>query len=417
MFGWIFILSSTIVTWWLYVLAKVVMPASSMIQLLIQVAGLFAIVLLSWSFVLATRLKIFEKWFGGLDSAYSAHHIVGGLSTVLTLSHFGLLLIKGIPQNLFNLYVIPGMRLDYTLGQMALYILILLIVMTFYVPLPYYLWKWTHEWMGVVMILSGLHAVLVSSDVANYLPMTIWISSVSIIGVASYLYKRFGYYFLASSKKYVVVETRQFGQLVLIKAKVIGDAGVVFKPGQYGFFSLAEQERGEHPFTIWQTGTSELVIAFKLMANFTQKLRNLQVGSELIVRGPYGTFADKTSLAKHMVWVAGGIGITPFRSMTKLIKQTQQVEMLFCSRVMPDQVIWGEFARLAESSDNFRFLPCETNKMGRLSGYEVFDQSGRDTRAYYFLCGPNQMMEQITAGLIKSGVKRSHIIYEDFGFK
>lgn len=158
-------------------------------------------------------------------------------------------------------------------------------------------------------------------------------------------------------------------------------------------------------------------MGIKVVGNFTEKLATLKSGGKLIVKGPFGTFGQKMKQAEHAVWIAGGIGITPFLSMAKAVRNDQKVEMYFCARVLPPSVITEPFANLSMRNPNFVWLPCETSKGGRLTGQKIYDDTGCDRNAYYMLCGPSVMMEAIASQLAQIGIRRSHIIYEDFAFK
>ena len=413
---WMMVIASYIVTLVLYMLAKTQVPAYDYTQVVVQMTGLLGIVSLGWSFVLSLRHRILEKWFGGLDLVYRIHHIVGGMSLILLLQHPLFLIIGELPLNRVVFYLVPGLRLDYTLGQLALYFMIFLLALTFYVPLPYRYWKWSHEWMGIVMILGALHSFLVSSDTTTNPLIMIWIAAWSVIAILSYIYKRFVYYLWQNKATYVVERIEQMPQMYMMRLRAEGSA-IDFEPGEFGFFSFSARRRDDHAFSIWESSGNTLTIGVKILANFTRELSKLSPGFTLEVRGPFGTFAQKIELAQHAVFVAGGIGITPFNSMLKIIKPTQRVEMFFCARVMPPNILTDPFVAKANSSENFKFAACETSKMKRLSAQDIYEQSGKDLKAYYFLCGPKEMMVSIATELVKIGVRRSRVIYEDFGFK
>lgn len=415
MIGWIVIITTELFTIFLWYLAKQSNPISSVELALVQILGLTGIVSLAWTYVIATRVKIIEKMFGGLDIAYKAHHILGASALVALINHSVLLMIDSMPANTIRLYLIPGSSLAYNLGIYALYLMLLLVILTLYVKLPYRYWKWSHEWMGIVIILGGLHSMLITSDTSLYMPLRYWILAVSIIATISYLYKRFIYYFVGSSK-YKIIKSGRQQDLLVISMESIGSP-IQFGPGQYGFFSLQKNRRNDHAFSILGSDNKKVIIGVKVVGDFTNQLSQLAPDTEVIMRGPYGTFGDKMKNTKHAVWIAGGIGITPFLSMAKAVKSEQRVEMYFCARVLPPSVITTPFANLAERNSRFVWLPCETTKGGRLTARKIFDDTGCDKYATYMLCGPKEMMESLAEQLAEIGISRSRIIYEDFAFK
>ncbi len=414
--GWGLIILSFAITVWLYLGAKVLYPVTDLNQGAAQIFGLFGIMSLAWGFLLSTRHSILEYFFGGLDKAYKVHHILGGLSLVFLLQHPLFMLIGTLPHNSLVLYLLPLGTIDYTLGQLALYLMMFLLILTFYVPLPYRYWKWSHEWMGLVMILGGLHSILVYSDVSRYAPIKIWIIAWSVIGILAYLYKRFWYYTLQKSAHYIV-QAMSVEKELLIMTLQTSEEIIEFLPGQYGFFATPSKPRDEHAFSILHSDGNKLVIGCKIYGNFTKNLVELKPGNVLVVKGPFGTFGEKMVNPQHVVWIAGGIGITPFHSMIKLIRQEQKVEMFFSAKVMPSPVLTAPFVELQTKNSNFRWIATESSKSGRISASEVFLKTGSDKNAQYMLCGPNQMMETVASELAQMGIKRSHITYEDFGFK
>ena len=415
--GWSLIIVSLAVTWGLYLQAKVGMPAADWAQAIAQLTGLLGIILLSWSYILAARHTLWERLFGGLDRAYKAHHIVGGLSFVLLLQHPIAMIIGSLPRNALLLYLVPFRAgWDYTAGQLSLYVLLLLLVLTLYVPLSYRLWKWTHEWMGLVILLGGIHSLLIVSDVSRSWLLRIWILSFVVLALLSALYKRFLYY-ARQRQAQVTVKSVGAAQDLIILSLVYRQAPLPFGPGQYGFFAFPDAPRDEHPFSILGSDEQVVIIGVKRLGSFTKCLAGMKEGEELVIRGPFGTFAEQMPTTHHAVWIAGGIGITPFLSMARAIQREQQVEMYFCAKVLPPPVLTEPFATLAQRNTHFTWLPCETSKAGRLKAEKILAETGHDPQARYFLCGPAAMMEGLTADLVKHGVKRSRIIYEDFAFK
>lgn len=416
MMGWILVISSWVITTILWLVVKMDVPAPNLARGASQILALIGIMGLSWTYIFALRNKLVERLFGGLDRMYKAHHIIGGISFVALLNHALLLVVGAMPENRFAFYFLPSTRLSFTYGQASLYVMLVLLVLTFYVKLPYRLWKWTHEWMGLVIILGGLHTMLIRSDTLTNMPLRYWILGWCAIATLAFLHKRFIYYFFPRPVKYLVKTLSQQGELLVISLESVGKP-IQFEPGQYGFFSLPKNKRDEHPLTVLGSEGTRLIMGIKVIGKFTHKLADLKEDSEVYVRGPFGLLAEKMINAKHAVWIAGGIGITPFLSMAKNIEVDQRVDMYFCAKIMPAQVITEPFESLSKNNPNFRWLPCETSTKGRVTGQQILDNTGNDKNAIYLLCGPSEMMESIASQLAVAGIKRSRIVYEDFAFK
>lgn len=383
-----------------------------------QILGILGFMGISWASLLSIRHAVLEELFGGLDKTYRIHHLLGGSAFILIINHPLLLIIDSLPSNTLKTYLLPGPTISYTLGVLALYVLLILLILTLFINLPYKLWKLTHEWMGVVILLAGLHAYLVPSALANFLPLKIWIISWGVAALAGYIYKRFGYYRLSAGANYRVEQITREGETVI--ARLVHDGvgrPLNFVPGQFAFFALPDKPRDEHPFSILSQVRERIAIGFKLSGQFTHKAGELKEGAIVKVHGPFGTFGQILESAKEMVWVAGGIGITPFATMAMGIRPDQRVTFFYTSRVEGPVILTRAFGRFAQMTPNFQMVEHITEKAGHLTAQVIQNTVQLTSKTYVLLCGPKPMMEELTEQLVSIGIKRKRIIYEDFSLK
>ena len=111
-----------------------------------------------------------------------------------------------------------------------------------------------------------------------------------------------------------------------------------FKPGQFAFVEIQGKEWSEpHPFTISSAPNEDrLRLTMKVLGDWTRKVREeLHPGGEVIVRGPYGRFDASTAECRKQVWIAGGIGLTPFLSKLRAMDEKDdrdiQLEIKKCT--------------------------------------------------------------------------------------
>lgn len=416
--GYLLIITSVIITGVLYSLSKSGVQ-TGLWQGLAQVTGLLGLLALSWNYVLSIRHKSLEWLFGGLDKVYRVHAVIGATALILLLNHPIFLILNNLPANTIATYLIPGSILSYTLGILALYVLIILVVLSIYVDLPYYLWKQTHEWMGVVIILGGAHAMFVSSDVSRYLPLWWWMMTVAAAGLVAFVYKRYIYYWMIPKNNYRLVKSAIDGEVALLQIEAVGpDKHINFEPGQYGFLEIdsINRRRDEHPFSVLSSNGGTIILGVKIVGTFSLALSKLPKGTEVTVRAPYGTFAQMSRRSRQMVWVAGGIGITPFMSMMKSLRADQRVAMWYTHRDRKPLQLTEIFAKFAEENENFTWHHHPSHEAGRLTAKHIVEEVTLET-ATFFLCGPIAMMRSLAAQLAELGVRRRNIIFEDFGFK
>lgn len=420
MIGIVSIVLSVLVTIVLFTFARIVSPQTVSIWLfLAKTSGLLASILISWNFILTIRINLLEKLFGGLDRVYKVHDVIGKLGFILIVNHPIFLIINSLPFNTTKLYLLPSLtNLPYAFGIFGVYTLIILIILTIFVDLPYKIWKRTHEVMGLVIIFGGLHSLLIVSDTTNYLPLKIWIIGWSVVALISFVYKRYFYYLIKPKNNYVITNLIHEKSYLLIElTSTDPNKFIQFKAGQFAFFSEEKEERDEHPFSILEQDGSKIKIGTKIIGKFTIDLANLKVGTKLNVYGPFGTFANNMNKANEMVWISGGIGITPFLSMIKSLRSDQKATLIHSCQSDEPKIFTDMFIRYSELFPNFKFVINCSDIEGRLDENNVNNIVPLNKETHVYICGPSQMMEDLSNKLPKMGVLKKRIIFEDFNLK
>lgn len=101
-----------------------------------------------------------------------------------------------------------------------------------------------------------------------------------------------------------------------------------FSPGQFAWLNLESSPfaLSDHPFSISSAPTAlpRIELTIKALGDFTSQIGNTPVGLRAWVDGPYGVFTpDRYPDASGLVFVAGGIGITPVMSMLRALADQQ----------------------------------------------------------------------------------------------
>jgi ferredoxin-NADP reductase len=100
---------------------------------------------------------------------------------------------------------------------------------------------------------------------------------------------------------------------------------------------------------------------------FKKTFLSLPIGSRVKVQGPMGTFQLHSEADRPAVFLAGGIGITPFRSMiVERVRRNQSPHMtlLYSNRRPEDAAFLDELAQMAERNERFRLVPI-MSEMGK----------------------------------------------------
>ncbi|MEI7961298.1 MAG: ferric reductase-like transmembrane domain-containing protein [archaeon] len=390
-----------------------------------QIAGLTGFVLFSLTFVMTTKLRVVEKAFGGLDKVYLNHHIMGAAAFILLLFHPFLLVLNLIPGNLKSaaIYLLPGSSWPINFGIIALVALGLLIILTLYISMKYQNWKISHKFMGLVYFVALLHIFLIVTDISRYPLLQGYIILMSIVGGVSYLYASWLKNWITRPYKYKINSIKINGRLTLLELSP-QNKKMEFKPMQFAFLKTINPavSAEPHPFTIASSPLSEnLRFAIKELGDYTGTLGKLKKGDEVEIDGPYGEFNRfEIGEGRKQVWIAGGIGVTPFLGMLDHIKlvgaKPVDTRLYYCANSESDAVFLGELNSNARGINEIKIIPWYSSTMGRVSA-KGLEENGAPIDAEFFICGPPMLMESLSKQLKEKGVPKSRIHMENFNIK
>ena len=148
-------------------------------------------------------------------------------------------------------------------------------------------------------------------------------------------------------------------------------------------------------------------------------LKNLEPEMTAVIRGGFGMFNYKNG-GPEQVWIAGGIGITPFLSWIRDSNGSldKDVDLFYGVRGEADALYWNEFQAADEAHNNLRTHLQYSSQDGHLSAVEIAEISqGYITGKHIYMCGPVKMTEGFAQSFKKMGVPASQIHYEEFNFR
>jgi predicted ferric reductase len=386
-----------------------------------QLFSLLGATLLALSFVLSSRWRFIEAWFGGMDKMYHYHHLLGGLAFVLLLHHPLFLILEALPAiGIAWRYLWLSNMLPYNWGILSLYSMALMLIFTLLVSLPYSLWQKTHEFMGLALLFATLHILTITSDVSRFIPLRLWIVFLLLLAASAVIYRRFLYGLFGPRYQYLVKKTRRLGDIYTIDL-VPTAKKLFFRPGQFVFARFSGMGSEIHPFSLASGPHEDFIrIIIKVLGDYTWRLDSLEPGSPATLWGSYGTFGDGAFGDHDLIWIAGGIGITPFLSL--LIDETQntksrQIDIFYCVSSETEAVFDQEIKRLSAQKPGLTYHLHPTNVCGRLDVGRLTKLCGGLSNKKIMLCGPGDMMNSLTSQLSSAGVKNQNIYFEDFNFK
>lgn len=194
--------------------------------------------------------------------------------------------------------------------------------------------------------------------------------------------------------------------------------GFSFYPGQYIDITLAVKNRNIKPFTISASPTEKyiMITAKAGISQFKKKLKSLKEGDTVNISHPAGTFVlDENSPA---VMIAGGIGITPFRSMIKYAvdKKLKTPLTLLYSNSTLDFPFKKELDALAQTLPSLKIIYNHTSQDGRLAKERLsqLQTPNYKLQTIFYIAGPVKMMEDIRNVLLSMGIPNVNMRTDEF---
>ncbi|EAQ99740.1 Membrane flavodoxin oxidoreductase [Maribacter sp. HTCC2170] len=379
-------------------------------RILGEVFSSWVVTVFAFNFLMATRAKWVEKIFGGLDKMYLIHRRSGVIAVVLLLAHFIV-----VPRDLvaFN----PGKPL----GFYAFVLIILGVIISAAPPLkkkiPYHKWINIHKLMGVFYVLGVVHGIMVNSLIKE-LPITrIYVFGMAFVGIIAWVYRAFLFNFFNKKLNYEIndVQNLDYG-LTEITMRPISNA-LEYNAGQFAFFKFPNiSKKEQHPFTLSSHPYNEnLRITIKGLGDYTDNMNEkVAKGHKVLVEGPYGHFSSKYVKEFDQIWIAGGIGITPFLSLAKDL-HTNKVKLYWCVNDKKEAVYTKELQTIVNDNPNFEYEIWSSNESGHMTADSLNIDSFK--KKAYLICGPKTLKDNLISQLKQKNVSNKNIFDEEFAFR
>ena len=385
-----------------------------------KLAGLIGLALFSFSLILSSRFHFLDKYFKGLNNVYAKHSLIGQAAFILLLFHPLLLIFKYGGGSLDG--AIRFLSLDANwpknLGLLSLSLMILLVVLTLYLRPKYNIWKITHKFLGLSFYFGSIHALLIPSDISRYAPLKFYMLGLSSLALLVFVYRTLLGKFLVKKYKYIVTNVSSLNDNVLEITMKPKSKRLSFNPGQFIFISFFDDKisRESHPFSISSgPGDDDLKITIKNSGDYTSELINLSTGSLAKIEGPFGFFSHLNSIYNNQIWIAGGIGITPFLSMAKslILNSNYSIDLFYCLNNDNESIYLDWLQNLGS---NLRVHPFYYTQKGYINIEVIKNTAGSLAEKDIFICAPPTMIISLKKQFITQGVDKKLLHSEEFNF-
>lgn len=375
-----------------------------------EIFSSWVVTVFAFNFLMTTRAKWVEKLFGGLDKMYLIHRRSGVIAVILLLLHFII-----VPRDLveFN----AGKPLGFYAFILIIIGVILSAVPFFKRKIPYHKWINIHKLMGVFYVLAVIHGVMVKSLIKE-LPITrVYVFGMAFLGIIAWFYRAFLFNIFNKKLNYTIktVKNLEYGMTeITMEAKA---DKLKYSAGQFAFFNFPSiNKREQHPFTISSHPYNEgLRITVKGLGDYTNNINEkIFVGEQVLVEGSYGHFSSNYVKGNDQIWIAGGIGITPFLSLSKDL-HPNKVKLYWCVNDEKEAVYKDELEDIANNNSNFEFVIWSSKTSGYLTADKLSIENYKNKA--YLICGPKSLKDNIMKQLNHKGVSNNNIYDEEFAFR
>lgn len=410
--------------------------------LLPMLFGIFSYTWLLWQFILSARPKALEKHFG-LDKIYRFHGIIALVALFTLFIHKTLIerlfketLTSQLGSVAFAIFIgISGLSLLFMSPKLLKKfkpIQVLIKMMSQFNFASYQFTKSIHNFTILALVFMQIHVLMTSSAQANPFIFSLYMVYF-FLATGFYLYHKLIKAWLLEDAKYKVTNLIYDSEdMVTISLASTKDRPLKYSPGQFAYFKITSPyfSSEEHPFSIVSSPTdkNQIAITVKTIGDYTKDLKRLKLGDEMTVEGPFGKFSYTTHATENAsVFIAGGVGITPFISMLKYMAikdPTRPVMLVWSVRKREDLIKYDYLLSLKNIMPNFIFLPIVSGdetwegERGRLDYTRLENYTSsypfNETHTGYYICGPENLMTLTIETLLKLRISKNQIHYESF---
>lgn len=399
---------------------------------LMYLSGTLGIILMSAAVLISARFSFINKLFGGLDKAYEVHKSTAALGFAFGLIHFLMsfsnrLMIKFnvIPEPAHSTNPLTGTILSfykagYAFLEPAFIVLIIIVAIAIIRKVPYHIFKYTHKIIPILYLQIALHAFTVPfrggwvDTIGGYI-----LQGMVIFGAVGAVFSLFNLTGIKHRYKGIIsLKEKVTSDIIHIKVKLDNVENFNFSAGEFVFLKFSHSLE-PHPFSVagFNKENKELEFYIKESGDFTSKLYDkLADNSKVVVEGPYGEF-NFSDTSKNQVWVAGGIGITPFLAKLNALAENKaniSIDLIY-SKIgdTPFDVMLKNMCEKAGVTLHM----LDTQKEGLLTYNKMKEIAPNITSSSIWFCGPIGFRQAVFKGLKEDNIDLNLFHFDNFSFR
>ena len=455
-FVWWFVFLGVSLTYWLSINAiDQTLTLWALRKSTLYYTGIMATAMMSLGVVLAMRLPIVENLIGGLDQHYRLHKWVGISTALFALAHwliklgpkwlvkqgFADAILFKTPADVIGFFaesnpLTPARSFAKDMGEWAIYAMLVLVVLALWKRFPYRAFFKTHRLMAIIYIALVFHSVVLFGEVGWFTPVGVFMAAVMAIGCVGAVISLLGKVGSRHRSMGHVTQVTKHTQDRVLEVHIdLANSWHGHEAGQFAYVTFDPKE-GAHPFSIsspWRND-GEVVFHIKALGDYTSELpKNIHVGQRVTVEGPYGRFKfdpypallpdNQTSTVStaHQIWIAGGIGITPFLSRLQMIAEsapksdstqhasntqhlsTLPITLYYCTRVHDSSFVKALHRLSSLARINLHIIASDRDQP--LTAEKLKQDNPMWLTAHFWFCGPAGLGQSLRDALVAQGLK------------
>lgn len=228
-----------------------------------------------------------------------------------------------------------------------------------------------------------------------------------------------------------ITEKREIAEGTLFVRFDLSAQEANFKAGQFFFVRLidppySDERANRRHFSIVNSPVEKNVLAMATrmgVSAFKRSLQELPLSTEVEVGPIGGDFVLPENPTKPLVFMAGGIGITPFMSMLRYVREiptVYKVTLIYSNRNKASAAFYDEIEQIASRYPNIKFIPTMTSdpawtgEKRRIDTELLKEYFPEPGFCDYYIAGPHRMVSAISDILPEVGINQSQIHTEKF---
>lgn len=374
--------------------------------------------LLVGGLALMVREPRWAALMGGLDLMYEWHHRSGVIGYTLLLCHplvLGMAALEESPHAAWLAIAPWHLNRPEWLGWFGLLFLMAGLATTFSRRIGYRRWRVCH-FLAAIGVIGGLSHIFALLDEPG--------ASLGFMALAAMalIWRLLATDSALTSYPFRVTQVASNAAGVVEASLAPCGGALVIAPGQFVLAAFVDGPAyrgcGEfHPFSVSRIGPGgALSVAIKALGPCTSRIQSLKPGALVRLQGPFGRFlADNED--RPQLWIAGGIGITPFMAAIRSGEMPKATTtLIYVFRDESDGAFLDELKHRARLSPGFELIAQACGE----SPPDVLAMLSRVTdlpKRQVQICGPVGLVNAVTTTLRELGQPVQSIHYESFDFR